>query len=71
MKDNLNADLSAGSALQSMYILCELLQRAHFTARDLQQHVPVTDRESLADQLHRIRTLAVQLKMQLAETQEA
>ena len=63
--------MNANSATQTLSVLCELLQRAHFTARDLQQHVPVTDRESLADQLHRIRTLAVQLKMQLAETQEA
>lgn len=51
--------------------LCELLQDAHFTARDLQQHVPVTERESLADQLHRIRTLATRLRLELAETEDA
>jgi len=51
--------------------LCELLQRAHFSARGLQQHLPESGEETLADQIHRIRMLAVRLKSQLAETEEA
>ena len=50
--------------------LCDLLQRAHFSARGLQQHLPENGEETLADQIHRIRMLAVRLKSRLAETEE-
>jgi hypothetical protein len=63
--------MNINSATTTVDTLCALLQEAHFTARDLQQHVPMTERESLADQLHRIRTLATRLRTQLAETEDA
>ena len=59
------------STVDTIDALCALLQRAHFAARGLQQYAPEGGEETLADQLHRIRMLAVRLKAQLAATEDA
>ena len=46
--------------------LNQLLQEVHFRARDLAQYAPAHDDPSLADQIHRIRMLALQLRSELA-----
>ena len=63
--------MNTESPVKTIDALCALLQQAHFSARGLQQYLPDSGEETLADQIHRIRMLAVRLKSQLAETEEA
>jgi len=47
--------------------LGELLQDAQFDASDLQQRAPVREgKDSVADQLHRIRLIVMQLRAELS-----
>jgi hypothetical protein len=59
--------MEATQILQLLDRLNDLLQQAHFDARDLQQHLPQSENESLPDQLHRIRILALQIRAALAQ----
>jgi len=59
------------SPAKTIDTLCALLQQAHFSARGLQQYLPESGEETLADQLHRIRMLALRVRAQLGETEDA
>ncbi len=52
--------------IQIVETLCDLLQRVHFDARDQQQYAPESGKETIPDQLHRIRMLTMQLRTLLA-----
>jgi hypothetical protein len=43
---------------QKAELLAELLQRAHFIARDLEPFLPVTRYDRLVDRIHAARVLA-------------